>query len=56
MRVPSLKEFRRAKEKIGVDLLSDFKREARPALQDAPRGGAFSNRAYILIDKQGVVR
>ncbi len=53
--VPSLKEFQ-AKEKIGVDLLSDFKREVSRLYGTLLEEHFFSNRAYILIDKQGVVR
>ena len=52
--IPTLKEFK-AKERIGVDLLSDFKREASRrygVLLDS----FFSARAYFLIDRQGVVR
>ncbi|HEU5170383.1 MAG TPA: redoxin domain-containing protein [Gemmatimonadales bacterium] len=52
--IPTLKEFK-AKERIGVDLLSDFKREA------SRRYGIlldtfFSARAYFLVDRDGVVR
>jgi len=52
--IPTLKEFK-AKERIGVDLLSDFKREV------SRRYGVlldtfFSARAYFLIDRQGVLR
>jgi peroxiredoxin len=52
--IPTLKEFK-AKERIGVDLLSDFKREVSRrygVLLDS----FFSARAYFLIDRQGVVR
>ena len=52
--IPTLKEFK-AKERIGVDLLSDFRREV------SRRYGVlldtfFSARAYFLIDRQGVLR
>ena len=53
--VPTLKEFK-AKEKIGVDLLSDFKREVSRAYGTLLEDKFFSNRAYVLIDKGGVVR
>lgn len=53
--VPSLKEFK-AKEKIGVDLLSDFKREVSRAYGTLLEDLFFSNRAYVVIDKQGIVR
>ena len=52
--IPTLKEFK-AKERIGVDLLSDFKREVSRrygVLLDS----FFSARAYFLIDRRGVVR
>ncbi len=53
--VPSLKEFR-AKYDMKVDLLSDFKREASRAYGVLREDTFFSNRAYFLIDKAGVVR
>lgn len=53
--VPSLKEFK-AKGKIGVDLLSDFKREVSRRYGTLLEDKYFSNRAYILIDGAGVVR
>jgi peroxiredoxin len=53
--VPTLREFK-AKEKIGVDLLSDFKREVSTLYGTLLEEHFFSNRAYIVIDKQGVVR
>jgi len=53
--VPTLKEFK-AKEKIGVDLLSDFKRNASRAYGTLLEDKFHSNRAYVLIDRNGVVR
>ena len=53
--VPSLKEFR-GKYDMKVDLLSDFKREASRAYGVLREDTYFSNRAYFLIDKSGVVR
>lgn len=53
--IPTLKEFR-AKEKITVDLLSDFKREVSRRYGTLNEERFFSNRAYVLIDRQGVVR
>ncbi|HWA56865.1 MAG TPA: redoxin domain-containing protein [Gemmatimonadales bacterium] len=53
--VPTLKEFK-AKERIGVDLLSDFKREVSRRYGTLLEEHFFSNRVYIIIDKQGVVR
>ncbi|HEX2450499.1 MAG TPA: redoxin domain-containing protein [Gemmatimonadales bacterium] len=52
--IPTLKEFKN-KERLGVDLLSDFKREVSRkygVLLDS----FFSARAYFLIDKSGVLR
>jgi peroxiredoxin len=53
--VPSLKEFK-AKEKLGVDLLSDFKREVSRKYGTLLEDKFFSNRAYVVIDRNGVVR
>ena len=53
--VPTLKEFK-AKDRISVDLLSDFKREVsrRYGVLNAER--FYSNRAYVLVDRSGVVQ
>jgi len=53
--VPTLKEFK-AKEWINLDLLSDFKREVSRAYGTLLEDKFYSNRAYVLIDPQGVVR
>ena len=53
--VPTLKEFK-AKERITVDLLSDFKREVSRRYGTLLEDRFFSNRAYILIDREGMVR
>jgi peroxiredoxin len=53
--VPTLKEFK-AKEWINLDLLSDFKREVSRAYGTLLEDKFYSNRAYVLIDAQGVVR
>lgn len=53
--VPSLKAFR-DHYKMGVELASDFKREASRAYGTLMEHTFFSNRAYFLIDKQGVLR
>jgi len=53
--VPTLKEFK-AKERIGVDLLSDFKREVRRRYGTLLEDKFFSNRAYVLVDATGTVR
>lgn len=53
--VPSLKEFK-SKYGMKTDLLSDFKREASAAYGVLREDTYFSNRAYFLIDKDGVIR
>ena len=53
--IPTLKEFK-AKEKMTVDLLSDFKREVSRKYGTLLEDKFFSKRAYVLIDKQGKVR
>lgn len=53
--VPSLKEFR-SKYEMKVNLLSDFKREVSTAYGVLREESGFSNRAYFLIDKEGVIR
>lgn len=53
--VPTLKEFK-AKNSLGVELLSDFKREASRSYGTLLEELFFSNRAYFLIDAEGIVR
>ena len=53
--VPTLREFK-AKEHLGVDLLSDFKREVSRNYGTLIEDKFFSNRAYVLIDPDGIVR
>ena len=53
--VPTLKEFK-AKEKLAVDLLSDFRREVSRLYGVLNEAKFYSNRAYILIDQNGVIR
>ena len=53
--IPSLKEFK-AKNHLSVDLLSDFKRVASRAYGTLLEEHNLSNRAYFLIDADGVVR
>lgn len=53
--VPTLKEFK-AKEHLGVDLLSDFKRDVSRQYGVLLEDKFFSTRAYFLLDKQGVIR
>jgi len=52
---PSLKEFR-SKYSMKVQLLSDFRREASAHYGVLREDTLFSNRAYFLIDKAGIVR
>jgi peroxiredoxin len=51
----SLKEYKQ-KYNMQVDLLSDFKREVTNLYGVLNEERFFSNRAYFLIDKEGVVR
>lgn len=53
--VPSLNEFKR-KYDMKVDLLSDFRRDASRAYGVLREDTFFSNRAYFLVDADGVVR
>lgn len=53
--VPTLKEFK-AKERMSVDLLSDFKREVSRAYGVLLEDKFFAKRAYVLIDRDGIVR
>lgn len=53
--VPTLKEFK-GKERMSVDLLSDFKREVSRAYGVLLEDKFFAKRAYILIDRDGIVR
>ena len=53
--IPTLNEFK-AKEKLSVDLLSDFKREVSRKYGTLLEDTFFSNRAYVIVDKQGIVR
>jgi peroxiredoxin len=53
--VPTLREFK-AKERISVELLSDFKREVSRRYGTLLEDKFFSNRAYVLIGPDGLVR
>jgi peroxiredoxin len=53
--VPTLREFK-AKERISLDLLSDFKREVSRRYGTLLEDKFLSQRAYILIDRNGIVR
>ena len=53
--IPTLKEFK-AKERLTLDLLSDFKRDVCRAYGTLLEDKFFSARAYVLIDAGGIVR
>lgn len=53
--VPSLREFKN-KLQMKTELLSDFKRDISRAYGVLNDDRFYSNRAYFLIDKSGVVR
>ena len=53
--VPTLKEFK-AKHGMHTDLLSDFRREVSRAYGVLIEERFYSNRAYFLIDRDGIVR
>lgn len=52
---PTLGEFRK---QLGIqaDMLSDFRRDVSRQYGVLHEGRFFSNRAYILIDREGIVR
>ncbi len=53
--VPTLREFK-AKERLTVELLSDFKREVSRRYGTLNEERFLSKRAYILIGPEGLVR
>lgn len=53
--VPSLREFK-AKYAMGVELASDFKRDASRSYGVLHPERFYSRRSYFLIDKAGIVR
>lgn len=53
--VPSLKAFK-AKEGLQVDLLSDFRREVSRRYGTLDEEKFLSRRAYVLVDREGLVR
>ena len=53
--VPTLREYR-TKHAMRQDLLSDFKREVSRAYGVLLEDRSFSQRAYFLIDQQGILR
>ena len=55
MRDYSLKEYK-AKHGMHVDLLSDFKREVSRLYGVLLEDRYYSNRAYFLLDREGVIR
>lgn len=52
---PSLREFKN-KLQMKTDLLSDFKRDISRAYGVLNEDRFYSNRAYFLIDRTGIVR
>ncbi len=53
--VPALKEFK-AKHGFEIDLLSDFKRDVCRAYGTLVDDTFFSKRAYVIVDRQGIIR
>ena len=53
--VPTLQAYRKM-HKIGVDLLSDFRREVCRRYGTLLEEQFFSRRAYVLVDRGGIVR
>jgi peroxiredoxin len=53
--VPTLKEFK-AKHGLKVDLLSDFKRDVARRYGVLLEDRFYANRAYFLVDREGVIR
>ncbi len=53
--VPTLREFRKSQQLKG-QLLSDFKRDASRAYGVLRADTFYSNRAYFLLDKHGILR
>ena len=53
--IPTLKVYKE-REHYEIDLLSDFKRVVSRLYGTLLEDKFFSNRAYIVIDRQGVVR
>ena len=53
--IPTLREFK-VKERLSVDLLSDFKREVSRRYGVLLEERFYSKRAYFLVDREGIVR
>lgn len=53
--VPTLREFK-AKHSIRVEMLSDFRRDVSRLYGVLDEDRFFARRAYVLIDRHGIVR
>lgn len=53
--VPTLREFK-SKEQLANDLLSDFRRDVSRRYGTLNEERYFSDRAYVLVDREGIVR
>jgi peroxiredoxin len=53
--IPTLREFK-AKERLAVELLSDFKREVSRRYGTLLEERFVSTRAYVIVDREGVIR
>ena len=53
--IPTLKEFK-AKERLTLDLLSDFKREVSRRYGVLDEEKFLANRSYFLVDADGTIR
>ena len=53
--IPALQAFRQA-HRIGVDLLSDFHRDVSRRYGTLLEEQNFSRRAYVLVDRSGILR
>jgi peroxiredoxin len=53
--IPTLQAFKHAHH-IGVDMLSDFRREVSRRYGTLLEEPFFSRRAYVLVDRGGIVR
>jgi len=51
----SLKEYK-AKHQFGVDFLSDFRRDVSRLYDVLLEDRFYSNRAYFLVDRDGIIR
>lgn len=53
--IPTLKEYK-SQHRMQADLLSDFRRDVSRLYGTLLEDKFFSNRAYFLIDRRGIVR